>query len=162
MDVTSSLPQIVVTTSGHSEQTIGCLPVRQSCDTAFYPIAHECLTEDGLVSIVPVPSLVCLCSHSWPICLSIGQDRIEITSGNMSSWLADNPIVRESIRYDGGWVTSGLSEDLKLQPGDVVWIGKQRDRPEVRAFVYSSLACRSDERIPGRIDGTWSAETSSG
>ena len=80
----------------------------------------------------------------------------------MSSWLADNPIVRESIRYDGGWVTSGLSEDLKLQPGDVVWIGKQRDRPEVRAFVYSSLACRSDERILGRIDGTWSAETSSG
>ncbi|KAH9999427.1 tRNA synthetases class II-domain-containing protein [Russula vinacea] len=92
VDVTSSLPQIVVTTLGYSEQTIGCLPVRQSCDTAFYPIAHECLTEDGL-------------------------DRIEITSGNMSSWLADSPIVRESIH-------------LKLQPGDVVWIGKQRDRPE--------------------------------
>jgi hypothetical protein len=80
----------------------------------------------------------------------------------MSSWPHDSPIVRGSIRYDSGWVTGGLSEDLKLQPGDVVWIGKQRGRPEVKAFVYSFLACQSDDRIPGRIDGTWSAETSSG
>ena len=111
------------------------------------------------MSIVPVPSLVCSCSH---IHLSIGQDRIEITSENMSSWLADSPIVREFIRYDGEWVTSGLSEDLKLQPGDTMWIGKQHDRPEVRSFVYPSLSCQSDDRIPGRFDGTWSAETSPG
>ncbi|KAF8505505.1 tRNA synthetases class II-domain-containing protein [Russula emetica] len=103
VDVTSYLPPTVVTTLRHSEQTVGCLPVRQSDDAAFYPIAHECPTEDGL-------------------------DRIEITSENMSSWLIHSPIIQK-FTHPGG-ATSGLNEKLKLQPGDVVWIGKQRDRPE--------------------------------
>jgi hypothetical protein len=94
--------------------------------------------------------------------LSIGQDRIEITSENMSSWLIHSHIIQKITYRDGGWVTSGLDEKLKLQPGDVVWIGKQRDRPEVKAFVDSFPADRSHDRISGRIDGTWSTETSSG
>jgi hypothetical protein len=57
----------------------------------------------------------------------------------MSSWLADSPIVRKIVHY-GEWVSGGLSEKLKLQPGDVVWIGKQPDRPEVKAFFHSFLA----------------------
>lgn len=102
--------------------------MRRSSDTAFYPIAHECLTEDGLVSITSVPFLVCV--H---IC-DPRQDRIQITSENLSSWLAESPIVRGFTRCDSEWVTSCLIENLKLQPGDIVWIGKQRDRPEVMAF----------------------------
>jgi hypothetical protein len=94
--------------------------------------------------------------------LSIGQDRIEITSENMSSWLIHSPIIQKFTHRGGGWVTSGLDEKLKLQPGDVVWIGKQRDRPEVKAFLYSFMAGRSHGRMLGGIDGTWSAETSSG
>jgi aspartyl-tRNA synthetase len=129
VDVTSYLPKIVVTALGHFEQTVGCLPVRQSCDTAFYPIAHECLTEDGL-------------------------DRIEITSENMSSWPHDSPIVRGSIRYDSGWVTGGLSEDLKLQPGDVVWIGKQRGRPEGGSTALGRQRLRLAELAQSR--GTYS------
>jgi aspartyl-tRNA synthetase len=156
VDVTSYLPQVVASTLRHSEQTVGCLLVRRSSDTAFYPIAHECPTEDGLVSTDPVPFLVYLCSHTWP-----RQDRIEITSENMTSWLADSPIVRGS-RYDGGRVTSRLIQKLELQPGDIVWMGKQRDRPEVKAFVRSFLDCWSYDHILGRINSTWSAETSFG
>lgn len=63
MDVTSYLPPTVVTALRQSKQTVGCLPVRQTDDTAFYPIAHECPTEDGLVSIVPVSFPVCLFIH---------------------------------------------------------------------------------------------------
>jgi hypothetical protein len=65
---------------------------------------------------------------------TLGQDRIEITSENMSSWLSHSPIIQKLTYPGGGWVTSGLDENLKLQPGDVVWIGEQRDRPEVRLF----------------------------
>lgn len=49
VDVTSCLPPSIITALEHSEQSIGCLPVRQS-DAAFHPVARECLTEDGLVS----------------------------------------------------------------------------------------------------------------
>lgn len=82
----------------------------------------------------------------------------------MSSWLIHSHIIPNNTHRDGGWVTSGLDEKLKLQPGDVVWIGKQRDRPEVKAFVDSFPAGRSHDRIRilGRIDGTRSTETSSG
>ena len=80
----------------------------------------------------------------------------------MTSWLSHCPIIQNLTHRGSGWVTSDLDTKLKLQPGDVVWIGKQRDRPEVKAFVYSFLAGRSHGRILGRIDGTWSAETSSG
>jgi len=52
----------------------------------------------------------------------------------MSSWLINSPIIQKFAHRGGGWVTSGLDENLKLQPGDVVWIGKQRSRPEVKAF----------------------------
>jgi aspartyl-tRNA synthetase len=135
VDVTSYLPQTVATAVRHSEQTVGCLPVRRSSDTAFYPIAHECLTEDGLVSITPVPFLVCV--HKC----GPRQDRIEITLENMSSWLAESPIVRGFTRCDSEWVTGCPIKKLKLRPGDIVWIGKQRDRPEVKAFVHSFLAC---------------------
>jgi hypothetical protein len=55
MDVTSCLPPSIVTALKHSEQSVGCLSVRQAGDTAFYPIVHECPTEDGLVSAVPIP-----------------------------------------------------------------------------------------------------------
>ena len=64
VDVTSYLPQIVVTELQHAGQSVACLPVRQSGDTAFYPVAHECLTEDGLVSIVPVPFFASLSLHT--------------------------------------------------------------------------------------------------
>lgn len=94
-----------------------------------------------------------LCSRTWP-----RQDRIEITSENMTSWLVDSPIVRGS-RYDSGRVTSRLIQKLELQPGDIVWIGKQRDRPEVKGFL-SFLDCWSYDHILGGINSTWSAETS--
>jgi hypothetical protein len=80
----------------------------------------------------------------------------------MSSWLIDSPIIQKFTRRGEGWVTSGLNENLKLQPGDIVWIGEQRDRPEVSAFVYLFLARQPHDLILGRIDSTWSAETSSG
>jgi hypothetical protein len=80
----------------------------------------------------------------------------------MSSWLIHSPIIQKFTHRGDGWVTSGLNENLKLQPGDVVWIGKQRNRPEVKGFVYSFPAGRSHDGILGRIDGTWSAETSFG
>lgn len=154
MDVTSYLPQTVVTTIRHSEETISCLPVRKS-DIDFYPIADECPAEDGLVSNI---CLIVFIHLDY----SFGQDRIEITSENMPSWLADSPIVRKIIDYGGDWVTGGLSEILKLQPGDVVWIGKQRDRPEVKGFPSSTVSGLSVSRTYiGRIDGTWSAETPS-
>ncbi|KAI0002982.1 tRNA synthetases class II-domain-containing protein [Russula compacta] len=105
VDVTSCLPPSIVTALGHSEQTVSCLSVRRSGDTSFHPIAHECPTEDGL-------------------------DRIEITSENVSSWLVGSRIVRELSPHSGGWAQGGLDEKLPLQPGDVVWIGKQRDRPQ--------------------------------
>lgn len=105
VDVTPYLPPIVVTALRHSEQIVGCLTVRRSDDTVFYPIAHECPTEDGL-------------------------DRIEITSENMSSWLIHSPIIQNSTHRGKEWATGGLNENLKLQPGDIAWIGKQRDRPE--------------------------------
>lgn len=76
----------------------------------------------------------------------------------MSSWLIHSSII---THHGSGWVTSDLNIKLKLQPGDVVWIGKQRDKPEVKAFVYSFPA-GSHDRISGRIDGTWPAETSFG
>ncbi|KAH9978060.1 tRNA synthetases class II-domain-containing protein [Lactifluus volemus] len=104
VDITSCLPPNAITVIARSGETIVCLPVRQSGDAAFYPIAHECLTEDGL-------------------------DRIVITSENMSSWLNNSPIVRESSHIEG-WGSGGIGEKLQLQPGDIVWIGKQRDRPE--------------------------------
>ncbi len=77
----------------------------------------------------------------------------------MSSWLVDSPIVQGFTHYGSGRVTGGLNEKLELQLGDVVWIGTQRDRPEVKTFVHPFLACRSHDRILGWIDGTWSAET---
>jgi hypothetical protein len=52
----------------------------------------------------------------------------------MSSWLTHSPIIQNLTYRGGGLVTSGLNGNLKLQPGDVVWIGKQRVRPEVKAF----------------------------
>ena len=52
----------------------------------------------------------------------------------MSSWLIRSPIVQGLTNHGSGWVTSGLNKDLKLRPGDVVWIDKQRDRPEVKSF----------------------------
>lgn len=76
----------------------------------------------------------------------------------MSSWLIHSPI----ITYHGnGWVTSDLNKKLKLQPGDVVWIGKQRDKPEVKAFVYSFPAgshetyLREDRRHLAGRDFVW-------
>jgi len=105
VDITSSLPPSIVTALERSEQTICCLPVRQSDDTAFYPIARECPSEDSL-------------------------DRIEITSENVSSWLVDNPLVREFSPHGGEWDNGSLYESLQLKPGDIVWVGKQRHRPE--------------------------------
>jgi hypothetical protein len=52
----------------------------------------------------------------------------------MSLWLVDSPIVRE-FSQSSEWRGSGLDEKLRLQPGDVVWIGKQPERPEVKAFL---------------------------
>ncbi len=77
----------------------------------------------------------------------------------MSSWLNDSSILQGFTCHGGGWVTGGLDEILNLQPGDVVWIGKQRDRPEVKTFVHSFLADRPHDRIVGRIDRTWPPET---
>jgi hypothetical protein len=37
---------------GYSKESVGCLAVRQSDDTSFHPIAHDCPTEDGLVSLI--------------------------------------------------------------------------------------------------------------
>ncbi|KAI0254287.1 tRNA synthetases class II-domain-containing protein, partial [Lactifluus subvellereus] len=105
VDITSCLPPSAITILAHSGETVGCLPVRQSGDATMYPIARECPTEDSL-------------------------DRIVITSENMSSWLVNSPIVREISPQGGEWRGSGLGEKLRLQPGDVAWIGKQRDRPE--------------------------------
>ena len=51
MDVSSYLPQSVITAMGYSRESIYCLAVRQSEDTSFYAIAHDCPTEDGLVSL---------------------------------------------------------------------------------------------------------------
>jgi hypothetical protein len=107
---------------------------RRTDDTAFRPIARECPTEDGLVSIVPV----CLFTH---LTHSFAQDRIEITSENMSSWLVHSPIVQKFTFTHPGGVTSGLDENLDLRPGDVVWIGKQRDRPEVKSFRVFIPGC---------------------
>ena len=133
MDVTSYLPPIVVSALRHSEQTVACLPVRRcNDDTAFHPNARECPTEDGLVSVVPV----CLFTH---LTHSFAQDRIEITSENISSWLIDSPIIQKFAHPGVGRLTS-LNEKLDLRPGDVVWIGKQRDRPEVKVLVYSFWA----------------------
>ncbi|KAI0303133.1 tRNA synthetases class II-domain-containing protein [Russula brevipes] len=114
MDVTSCLPPSIVTALKHSEQSVGCLSVRQAGDTAFYPIVHECPTEDGL-------------------------HRIEITSENLSSWLVDSPIVQRFSSPSGPWAECDPGQNLQLQPGDVVWIGKQRETPEVRPFVHSSF-----------------------
>ena len=52
MDLSSFLPQSVITAMGYSRETINCLAVRQSDDSSFYPIAHDCPTEDGLVSSI--------------------------------------------------------------------------------------------------------------
>ena len=51
MDVSSYLPQSVITAMGYSRESICCLAVRQSEDASFYAIAHDCPTEDGLVSL---------------------------------------------------------------------------------------------------------------
>jgi hypothetical protein len=58
-----------------------------------------------------------------------------ITSENMSSWLNNSPIVRESSHGER-WGGGEIDEKLQLQPGDIVWIDKQPDRPEVRADVH--------------------------
>ncbi|KAH9963187.1 tRNA synthetases class II-domain-containing protein [Russula dissimulans] len=105
VDITSLLPPSIVTALGRSEQTISCLPVRLSDDTAFHPIARECSSEDSL-------------------------DCIEITSENAYSWLVDSPVVREFSPHGGEWDNCSLYEKLQLKPGDVVWVGKQRDRLE--------------------------------
>ena len=54
VDITSCLPPSVITALGRSEQSISCLPVRQSDGTAFHPIARECPSEDSLVSPTPI------------------------------------------------------------------------------------------------------------
>ena len=55
VDVTSCLPPSIVTALGHSEQTVSCLSVRRPGDTSFHPVAHECPTEDSLVSSTRIP-----------------------------------------------------------------------------------------------------------
>ena len=54
----------------------------------------------------------------------------------MFSWLVDSPLVRESS-HNGGQGGGEIGEKVQLQPGDIVWIGKQPDKPEVRPFVHS-------------------------
>ncbi|KAI9448301.1 tRNA synthetases class II-domain-containing protein [Lactarius indigo] len=105
VDVSSYLPQSVVTAMGHSKESVGCVAVRQSDDASFYPIAHDCPTEDGL-------------------------DRIVITTENASSWLVDSPTVQGFSPHGGKCAGSDPNEKLRLQPGDVVWIGKQLAQPE--------------------------------
>ncbi|KAI0301810.1 tRNA synthetases class II-domain-containing protein [Multifurca ochricompacta] len=105
VDVTSCLPASTFTALRHSGETVGCLSARQSGDIAFHPIAHQCPTEDGL-------------------------DRVVITSENMSSWLVDSPTVRGVSPHGDEWARGNPSKMLQLQPGDIVWIGKQRHRPE--------------------------------
>jgi hypothetical protein len=92
--------------------------------------------------------------------VSIGQDRIVITSENMFSWLVDSPIVRESNR-NGGQGGVEIGKKVQLQPGDIVWIGKQPDRPEVRPFVHScyspilNLCLRGVRQYWGGRDFAW-------
>ncbi|KAF8271780.1 hypothetical protein EI94DRAFT_1770283 [Lactarius quietus] len=58
------------------------------------------------------------------------EDRITITTENVSSWLVNSPIVQGFSPNESNWAGSDLNEKLRLQPGDVVWIGKQPAQPE--------------------------------
>jgi hypothetical protein len=71
-----------------------------------------------------------------------------ITSENMFSWLVDSPIVQESSR-NGGQGGGEIGEKVQLQPGDIVWIGKQPDKPEVRPFVRSCYSSILNLRLRG-------------
>ncbi|KAI9510444.1 tRNA synthetases class II-domain-containing protein [Russula earlei] len=122
VDITSCLPPTIVTALGHSEQTVSCLSVRQSDDTAFYPIAHECPTEDGLVK-------------------------------NATSWLVDSRIVRE-FSHNGECDQGGLCEKFQLMAGDIVWVGKQRDRPQGGSTALGRQRLRLAELAESR--GTYS------
>jgi hypothetical protein len=106
------------------------------CDN---PVTLRCTllrvnAQQRMASYVRLPARSC--AYIRLTRLSIGQDRIVITSENMSSWLVNSPIAREISPQSGEWRGNGLGEKLQLQPGDVAWIGKQRDRLEVRAFIY--------------------------
>ncbi len=65
-----------------------------------------------------------------------------ITTENASSWLVDSLTVQGFSPHGGKWAGSDPNEKLQLQPGDVVWIGKQPTPPEVGATLlpFVSLA----------------------
>lgn len=105
VDVSSHLPQSAITAMGYSRESVCCIAVRQSGDASFYPIAHDCPTEDGL-------------------------DCIMITTENTFSWLVDSPTVQGISPHGEKWAGGDLNEKLQLQPGDVVWVGKQSAQPE--------------------------------
>jgi len=125
MDVSSFLPQTIVTAMGYSRETISCLAVRQSDDASFYPIAHDCPTEDGL-------------------------DRITITTENTSTWLVDSPIVQGFFPHKHKWAGNYLNKKLQLQPGDVVWIGKQPAEPEGGSTALGRQRLRLSELAQSR------------
>ncbi|KAH9077449.1 tRNA synthetases class II-domain-containing protein [Lactarius deliciosus] len=87
------------------EESVGCVAVRQSDDASFYPIAHDCPTEDGL-------------------------DRIVITTENASSWLVDSPTVQGFSPRGGKCPGGDPNEKLHLRPGDggSTALGRQRLR----------------------------------
>ncbi|KAI0269253.1 tRNA synthetases class II-domain-containing protein [Gloeopeniophorella convolvens] len=122
VDVSSCLPASAVTAAWDSGETVGCLAVRQSDDTAFHPIAVDCPIEDRL-------------------------DRVVITPENVSSWLADCPIVRGLSSHGGHQHGSRqLDKTLPVKPGDVVWIGKQAIRAEGGSTALGRQRLRLAER----------------
>jgi aspartyl-tRNA synthetase len=125
MEVCSYLPQSVITAMGYSRESISCLAVRQSDDASFYPVAHDCPTEDGL-------------------------DRITITAENASSWLVRSPIVQGFSHHEGKWAGDGLNKKLRLRPGDVVWIGKQSAEPEGGSTALGRQRLRLSELAQSR------------
>lgn len=86
-----------------------------------------------------------------------------ITTENASSWLVDSPVVQAFSPRGGKWAGSNHNEKLQLQPGDVVWIGKQPAQPEVPLFHLLALPpFFLSLFLLGWIDGAWTAKASPG
>ncbi|THH18550.1 hypothetical protein EW146_g2434 [Bondarzewia mesenterica] len=104
-DVKEVLPDETLTALRDARETIECLVVRASDDSAFISAARECHTGGAA-------------------------ERVIITEDNAASWLRDSQTVRlvtddEQLQND---VTD--SAGLTVSPGDIVWLSKRRDPPE--------------------------------
>lgn len=59
-----------------------------------------------------------------------------ITPANISSWLLESHTIRDPNAQDDAEANKNHAAGMQpVQPGDVVWISKRRDPPEVRSSL---------------------------